>query len=109
MIESAKLAADWSILEIDGVQRAAERAARKTSKLLSTHEYDDLLQEAYILLATRPAEYHSAIEADPEGDRSLLAFRLGQDLFDRFKREAGRLGRTDSLDELMERRESDEG
>lgn len=48
-------AANWGILEVEGVMSVAEAAAGKVCEEWNgVVEYEDLLQEAYIYLATKP-------------------------------------------------------
>lgn len=57
----SEIEADWSVLEIEGVTDVAEAAARKVADQWSVVEYEDLLQEAYIILASKPFEVREVL------------------------------------------------
>ena len=51
---------DWSVLDLDGIDTVARNAARKVAaQYATTTEYDDLYQEARIILANHPDTVHS--------------------------------------------------
>ena len=52
----SEIEADWGVLELEGVMSVAESATRKVSDRWSAVEYEDLLQEAYVLLASKSFE-----------------------------------------------------
>ena len=57
------LTADWSVLEIEGVQKAAERAAKKiASAWAPSFELEDVVQDALILCATQADAVRTALE-----------------------------------------------
>jgi len=59
---------DWSVIENEVVQRNCAITARSVSRQLAgVMEYDDLLQEAYILCATNPAKVRTYLEKDNGG------------------------------------------
>lgn len=97
MTVSAKLA-DWSLLEEDGVMDVAEQVARKVAAWLGL-EADDMLQDAYVLLATRPEAMRRALA---ERELAGLSQVLMQDLSDQHKRGAEKAARTESYDALVE-------
>ena len=77
------------------IDRAARKVARNPKYRQAT-ELDDLVQEAQILVATKP-ELWAVL--DSEG---LLYLRLVNDLIDLVKTPAKRQDRTVSLDELLD-------
>lgn len=93
---------DWRVLEIEGVREVAERAAtvvaREWDDLL---DLEDLIQEAYVALATKPNEAIEAIELD-KGGFKLLYHRLWCDLTDFAKKEHRRVHLNFSYDELTD-------
>jgi hypothetical protein len=92
---------DWSVLEIEGVPEVAERAARRlTNEWAPTFEYEDVLQEAYLLLAAKPRQVHNALA---EGGLGVLHHRLWADLTDYARAENRRTKLNVSYDALVER------
>lgn len=66
--ESAEEAyADWALLDVEGVREAAQKAARRVARQYTRVEYDDLLQEAYIVIATHPRQMRMALEEEGLG------------------------------------------
>lgn len=64
---------DWSVLEYPDVRAVARKAASKVATdyiNLATWDFDDLLQEAYINLATRPEVVREYLEG-PDGTNLL--------------------------------------
>lgn len=79
---------DWTVLDIDGVAETARSAASKVARqYANTTEYEDLHQEALILLAAKPATVRSYVN-DPHKGLRLLRHRLCCDLVDQVKTEA---------------------
>lgn len=69
---------DWSVLELPGVMQAAENAANAVARQYQgVVERDDLLQEAYIIVATEFVRTREYVEAEALG---LLFWRLKQRL-----------------------------
>lgn len=90
---------NWSVLENEGVAEVIERAARRVAgnpRYANATEYDDLVQEGRILVATEPDLL--AVVDEP----GLLHHRLVQDLSDLVKTAGRRRDRTVSYDELIE-------
>lgn len=91
---------DWSLLDDPAVRKACEDAARATSAkyggraVASLAEADDLLQEAYILAATRPSLR--------DIDAKLLRFRLVQGLTNMTRYRYRDASSTASLDAMNE-------
>lgn len=65
----------WSLLETEGVMEVIERASTKVADHYSV-DHDDLMQEATILVATKP-DHAAAIH---EGSLGLLSYQLERDL-----------------------------
>lgn len=81
---------DWSVLEYPGVKDVARKAAAKVAsdyESLSTVDFDDLHQEALILLATN-GQAQTCL-ADPELGLGVLYHRTVMDLVDKVKYVAG--------------------
>jgi hypothetical protein len=79
---------DWTVLDLPGVAGIAHSAAAKVARQYpTTTEYDDLHQEARILLATH-ADTARAYLADPENGARLLHHNLWRDLLDSVKTDA---------------------
>lgn len=56
---------DWTVLHEEGVRQAAERAARRVSTEYSNFvEYDDMYQEACIVLAADHVHVRQHLAAD---------------------------------------------
>jgi DNA-directed RNA polymerase specialized sigma24 family protein len=94
---------DWSVLEYPGVRTVARKAASKVAtdySDLATVDYDDLYQEALILLATN-GEAQDCL-GDPDLGLGVLYHRLVRDLEDTLKTEARRHTRQTSLDRILE-------
>ena len=92
--------ADWSILKIPGVTEVVERAARKVAdKWAPLLDFDDLVQEACVILATKADEARG--ELAKQGLGSLHQW-LWCDLTD-IARSENRKRRLDiSRDEILE-------
>ncbi|WAB08749.1 hypothetical protein SEA_ANDRIS_45 [Streptomyces phage Andris] len=74
--------ADWSVLEDPETVKVAERAAYRLSRDYAdtgTIEYDDALQEATIILATRPGMVRDCLSS-PDLGYGVLYTRLHQAL-----------------------------
>lgn len=55
---------DWSLLEKDGVIGVIERATRKVCyEWAPSFDYDEMLHEAYLLVATKPGKAQAAMDA----------------------------------------------
>lgn len=81
---------DWSVLEIEGVQEVAEKAARKVAFDYSVAiEFDDALQEAFIFLASRPSMVRACL-ADATLGLGVLHTRIYRGLRDVVRTEADR-------------------
>lgn len=80
---------DWGVLDLEGVDDLAKRAARSVSwryrnrAVASLAEYEDLYQEARILLATRLSK--DARKHHVNGKLGLLAHALRMDLLNLVK------------------------
>lgn len=101
---SATEGPDWTVLEIDGVMEVAEAAARTVTRQFGdnlTLEYEDALQEVYLILATKPADARRCLE-DPHLGLRVLHKQLCQDLTDLVKTEAGKRDKHESYERLME-------
>ena len=82
--------ADWTVLDIDGVADIAHSAAaRVAAQYRHTTEYDDLLQEAHILLACAAGDVRDYLADDTKGP-GQLHHRLWCDLVDSVKTDAKR-------------------
>lgn len=81
--------ADWALLEVDGVMEVCENAANKLARNYgSTMEFDDALQEAYLLVALGKVVLPDSEEfGSPLG---VLHHRLYMRLVDLVKVEAGK-------------------
>lgn len=88
---------DWAILDMPNVQDVAEQAARRLARQYdSAIEYEDALQEAYLLLATKPSLIQVADEP------GLLFYRLLMDLTDLVRPEARHRTMHTSWERLVE-------
>ena len=67
---------DWGMLEVDGIEEVIGRAARAVSREYSAVEYDDLCQEARVIVCAKP-EMRAALE---DGGLGRLHHRLKMDL-----------------------------
>lgn len=100
MRECASVSADWSILDEEGVVEIAESAARKVARKYQAADVEDLLQQAYIILATKTAEMRAALE----GGKSHLFRVLWQDLTNLAKVQQDKANRNKALDEATQPR-----
>lgn len=90
---------DWSILDVQGVMTTAAIQARKVAgEYPGVIEYDDLLQEAYISVATHPTQFRRYIEDEAWG---LFAHALWCDLTDVARRYCRRANSELSYDRLL--------
>jgi len=95
---------DWTVLEIEGVMEVAERAARKVAgKYENTTEVEDMLQEAYIILALMPQRVRECSEGVRGATLGTLCYELEHDLVDKIKRTAEKRSQLVSRDFLIER------
>ncbi|MDH6462027.1 hypothetical protein M2302_002202 [Micromonospora sp. A200] len=95
------MSADWSVLEIPGVQDVARKAAAKVAAEYSTVtmvEYDDLLQEGLIRLASKPDIVRGYADG-PDGLGGLHHW-LWCDLTDLARKEGARSNRQYSYEAL---------
>jgi len=93
---------DWTVLDLPGVAGIAQSAAAKVARQYpTTTEYDDLHQEARILLATQ-ADTVRAYLADPEMGPRLLHHRLWRDLIDSIKTDAQHRAQHLSYERVLE-------
>lgn len=91
---------DWTVLELDGVTDVAENAARHVARQYKdVTEYDDMLQEAYLLLAT-DEKVRDYIDSDEVG-LGALRHRIVQRLQNGL-RDSGALRDSVSLERLRE-------
>ncbi|MFC4089387.1 hypothetical protein [Micromonospora sp. GCM10011541] len=94
---------DWSVLEYPGVKAVARNAATKVASDydgLATVDYDDLYQEALILLATGSDSQECL--GDPSLGLGVLYTRTVQGLLDKVRVEAGRHNRQTSLEATLD-------
>lgn len=81
-------AADWSVLDIEGVTDVIGQAARQVHRQYERFtERDDLYQEAMILVATK-ADLQEAARSEALG-LGVLQHRLVMDLIDKIKTGVG--------------------
>ncbi|MEU7570361.1 hypothetical protein [Micromonospora sp. NPDC049240] len=94
---------DWSVLEYPGVKRIAGQAARRVSTdYSSVAEYDDMLQEALLILATHPVRVQQCVNGENGATLGTLQHELTCDLIDKVKRSAERATRSSSLDVMLD-------
>lgn len=101
MSASTNTKADWSVLEIDGVMGVCENAARQVSRNYGGAEYDDVLQDAYLIVATK--HNVAALLEEFDSPLGILMHRLTQDLINKVTPESKRRSRTVSYDALLDR------
>lgn len=91
----------WDVLDIDGVNGVIERAARNVNDLRShTTEFEDLAQEARIMVATTPSLIEVLEREEPQ--LGLLYNGLRQDLLDATKTESKHMGSRLSYERMVE-------
>ena len=85
--------ADWAVLLIPGIAELADRAARSVAaERQGITEYDDMHQEARILLARKARMIRECL-ADAGLGRGVVYYRLRQDLVDHLKTDVSRSNR----------------
>ncbi|MFD6636800.1 sigma factor-like helix-turn-helix DNA-binding protein [Micromonospora chalcea] len=94
---------DWSVLEYPGVKRIAGQAARRVATdYSSVAEYDDMLQEALLILATHPARVQQCVNGEGGASLGTLQHELTCDLVNKVARHAERAVKSSSLDVLLD-------
>ncbi|MGW2539829.1 hypothetical protein ACWC5I_02925 [Kitasatospora sp. NPDC001574] len=84
----APTAVDWSVLSVSQAGSVAQAVARSVSRDYGlTLEYDDALQEGYVVMAERAAQVRQVLS---DGGPGLLHRWLSQRLRDRWLTEARR-------------------
>jgi hypothetical protein len=79
---------DWTVLDDPAVAGVAHSAAAKVARQYpTTTEYDDLHQDARLLLATDATTVRAYLD-DPDKGVRLLHHRLWRDLIDSIKTDA---------------------
>jgi DNA-directed RNA polymerase specialized sigma24 family protein len=94
---------DWSVLEYPGVRTVARKAASRVAtdySDLAAVDFDDLYQEALILLATN-GEAQDCL-GDPDLGLGVLYHRIVRDLEDKVRPEAKRHTRQTSYDAIVD-------
>jgi hypothetical protein len=93
---------DWSILQDEGMETALKKAVTRVLRNYpDTMEYDDLHQEAVIILATK-SDMFREVMADPElGERGVV-HRLWQDVTDKIKTDGRRRSQQTSWERLLD-------
>lgn len=92
--------ADWSVLEIDGVMKVAENAARKVARQWApSFELEDVTQDAYLILSTKADEARAVLE---EGGLGRLGHWLWCDLQDAARKANRRSHLNTSYDAIVE-------
>jgi hypothetical protein len=72
---------DWSILEDRQIMDVATSTVRAfVNDYNGKYEYDDMFQEASIILATRSSTFYEAMNGGHRSPEGILATRLRQDL-----------------------------
>lgn len=93
--------ADWTVLEIEGVEDVARRAAKRVARDFSdTTTVEDATQDALILLATTSSLRQTA--RDTAKGLGMLYHELHMDLINRYRTEAQRRTRLVSLESVLE-------
>ena len=87
---------DWALLEDPRVMDVLNRAVGKCAKKTAI-DADDIRQEAFLLIATRPNEYREKLDNEAALFRTLYF-----DLIDKFKTEVSRRSKTVSRDAILE-------
>lgn len=93
--------ADWTVLQLDGVADVAQKAASKVAaKFINVIDYDDLHQDAVIILASHRDTVQGYIDRDELG---YLFHWLWCDLTNIANREATKKNRQISYEALWGR------
>ncbi|WP_327292413.1 hypothetical protein [Streptomyces sp. NBC_01198] len=86
---------DWSVLDVEGVREAAEKAARRVARQYDRLEFEDLRQEAYLALAAHAGQMRAALA---EGGLGRLHHAVWCDLTNLAAKETRRLERNTSYE-----------
>ncbi len=95
---------DFDFVNNETVMLIIDRAARQVANEYRDAGYEDMRQEAYILVSTSPA-LQEVVESEEYG---LLQFRLRQDLIEVYSKELRRNGRNVSYEGLVDTRDAGE-
>lgn len=91
---------DWALLNHADVQETCKRIAQNiASRYTGVVEYADMLQEAYIAVATHPRQFGAYVENEEWGHFSNA---LWQDVNEKAKKEARYSNRVVSIDDVTE-------
>lgn len=95
--------ADWTVRELPGAQDAITWAARRiTNEFEDLVEFDDMVQDAEILLAFQGSSTRKLYETEARPG-AILQHRLYRDLFDKLKRPAHHLRKNQSYEAALEK------
>ncbi len=92
--------ADWTILEIDGIEETVRKAARKVAGQYDAVEFEDMVQEGLIRLATHAPEVRRVVT---DGGLGGVHHWVWCDLTNIADRHARRTNRNVSHEMLLER------